>query len=134
MNPSQFVDGYEVAVKELVDAKLQTTLPVPQDIAQPAPTPGKVINLMDALRKSIGGGTDAVAVEPESSSQKPRRPRNRQGARWRSLLTRARQGSRWSRDPRPNAGCQNSIKTAKPKAAAKTATKTASKRKQRLGL
>ena len=66
-DPSQFVDGYEVAVKELVDAKLQH-LPVPQD-AEPAPARGKVINLMDALRKSIGGGTPA-AEETEAPAEK----------------------------------------------------------------
>lgn len=60
---SKFVDGYEVAVKELVDAKLKH-LPVPQEEA-PAPARGKVINLMDALRKSIGGGAEAAAkAEP----------------------------------------------------------------------
>ena len=57
-DPSKFVDGYEIAVKELVDAKLKH-LPVPQDEA-PAPERGKVINLMDALRKSIGGNAAAA--------------------------------------------------------------------------
>ena len=66
-DPSQFVDGYEVAVKELVDAKLQN-MPIPQD-EEPAPVRGKVINLMDALRKSIGGGA-APAVE-EAPAKKP---------------------------------------------------------------
>jgi DNA end-binding protein Ku len=49
---SKFVDGYEVAVKELIDAKVNN-LPVPEDeVAEPR---GKVVNLMDALRKSLGG-------------------------------------------------------------------------------
>ncbi len=49
---SKFEDGYEVAVKELIDAKLNN-LPVPKDeVAEPR---GKVVNLMDALRKSLGG-------------------------------------------------------------------------------
>ncbi|MGI4829517.1 MAG: Ku protein [Janthinobacterium lividum] len=68
-DPSQFVDGYEVAVKELVDAKLNH-LPVPQEEA-PAPARGKVINLMDALRKSIGGGTRAEEVEEAPAVKKP---------------------------------------------------------------
>jgi DNA end-binding protein Ku len=50
-DPSKFQDGYEVALRELVDAKLKH-LPIPKDEA-PAPTRGKVINLMDALRKSV---------------------------------------------------------------------------------
>jgi DNA end-binding protein Ku len=53
-DPSKFVDGYEVAVKELVEAKLQHA-PVPQDEV-PARATGKVINLMDALRRSVSGG------------------------------------------------------------------------------
>jgi len=49
---SKFVDGYEVAVKELIEAKMNN-LPVPKDeVAEPR---GKVVNLMDALRKSLGG-------------------------------------------------------------------------------
>jgi DNA end-binding protein Ku len=49
---SKFEDGYEVAVKELIDAKVNK-MPVPKDEA-PQST-GKVVNLMDALRKSLGG-------------------------------------------------------------------------------
>ena len=60
-DPSKFSDGYEVAVKELVDAKLKHA-PIPQDEA-PAPTRGKVINLMDALRKSVSGNTKATPAE-----------------------------------------------------------------------
>ena len=57
-DPSKFVDGYEVAVKELVNAKLKHA-PVPHEEA-PAPARGKVINLMDALRKSIHSGDKPV--------------------------------------------------------------------------
>ena len=57
-DPAKFVDGYEVAVKELVDAKLKHA-PIPREEA-PAPTKGKVINLMDALRKSINSGEKPV--------------------------------------------------------------------------
>jgi DNA end-binding protein Ku len=51
-DPSKFVDGYEVALKELVQAKIDHA-PIPQD-EEPAKPRGKVISLMDALRKSIG--------------------------------------------------------------------------------
>jgi DNA end-binding protein Ku len=56
-DPEKFVDGYEVAVKELVDAKLKH-LPIPKDV-EPEPHRSKVINLMDALRKSVTGGAAA---------------------------------------------------------------------------
>ncbi len=68
-DPSKFVDGYEVAVKELVDAKLKH-LPVPQDV-EAAPARGKVINLMDALRKSVGGGTPTEEAAGEPAQDKP---------------------------------------------------------------
>ncbi len=47
----KFEDGYELALKELVTAKINH-LPVPKDEAPRSN--GKVIGLMDALRKSIG--------------------------------------------------------------------------------
>jgi DNA end-binding protein Ku len=62
-DPSKFVDGYEVAVKELVEAKLKHA-PIPKD-ETPAPARGKVINLMDALRKSVSGGEKPAPKEAE---------------------------------------------------------------------
>jgi DNA end-binding protein Ku len=62
---SKFEDGYEVAVKALIDAKVNN-LPVPKDeVAQPA---GKVVNLMDALRKSLGG------ADSSSGKRAPKKP------------------------------------------------------------
>jgi DNA end-binding protein Ku len=66
-DPSKFVDGYEVAVKELVDAKLKHA-PIPQDEA-PARKTGKVINLMDALRRSVNSGAAAEEAEEEEDSK-----------------------------------------------------------------
>ncbi len=66
---SKFVDGYEVAVKELVDAKLKH-LPVPHEEIAP-PVRGKVVNLMDALRKSVGGegSADLPEKKPAASAR-----------------------------------------------------------------
>ena len=50
-DPSKFVDGYEAALKELVEAKVNKT-PIPKDEAL-APKRASVVNLMDALRKSL---------------------------------------------------------------------------------
>ena len=61
---AKFVDSYEVAVKELVEAKLKHA-PIPRDEA-PAPARGKVINLMDALRKSVKGDAKQPEIKPES--------------------------------------------------------------------
>jgi DNA end-binding protein Ku len=73
-NPSKFVDGYEVALKELVNAKLKH-LPIPQE-EETKPSKGKVVNLMDALRKSVrNGDTETPArrssTKSASTSKKP---------------------------------------------------------------
>ncbi|HEY0163374.1 MAG TPA: Ku protein [Edaphobacter sp.] len=52
-DPGKFKDQYEAAVRELVEAKVKNA-PVPKDEVE-APRRGQVINLMDALRKSVGG-------------------------------------------------------------------------------
>ncbi len=62
-DPTQFVDGYEVALKELVQAKVEHA-PVPHDEV-PLPKRGNVISLMDALRKSVGSATPEDAEEHE---------------------------------------------------------------------
>jgi DNA end-binding protein Ku len=64
--PDKFVDGYEAAVKELVEAKLQHA-PIPKDEA-PKPARGKVINLMDALRKSVQG-RETESKHPEKKPE-----------------------------------------------------------------
>jgi DNA end-binding protein Ku len=58
----KFQDGYETAVKELVDAKLKH-MPIPVE-ETPLPQTGKVINLMDALRKSLGDDAASGAKKP----------------------------------------------------------------------
>lgn len=68
---SKFEDGYEVAVKELVAAKLNH-LPVQKDeVTQPSG--GKVVSLMDALRKSIGSAESVPAPNKKKpvASAKP---------------------------------------------------------------
>jgi DNA end-binding protein Ku len=67
-DPSKFKDGYEVALRELVEAKVRNA-PIPQE--EPAPQPTKVINLMDALRKSIADGQKPVAAKKPSQSAPP---------------------------------------------------------------
>jgi len=71
-DPSKFVDGYEIAVKELVEAKLKHA-PMPQDEAPARPT-GKVINLMDALRRSVGSGTTEEKKTEEKKTEARKGP------------------------------------------------------------
>jgi DNA end-binding protein Ku len=64
-DPTKFTDGYEAAVKELVDAKLKHA-PIPREEA-PVRTRAKVIHLMDALRKSVN---DTKSTAPKSTATK----------------------------------------------------------------
>jgi DNA end-binding protein Ku len=64
----KFEDSYEVAVKALVEAKVNN-LPVPID-EEPRRQPAKVVNLMDALRKSIGPDT-RLGKKPPKSEKEP---------------------------------------------------------------
>ena len=66
--PQKFKDQYEVALRELVEAKVKQ-LPIPQE--EPAPKSPKVINLMDALRKSVSRRSQKPAAKKPLSS--PRR-------------------------------------------------------------
>ncbi|RZU43468.1 Ku protein [Edaphobacter modestus] len=65
-DPGKFKDQYEAAVRELVEAKVKHA-PIPKDEVE-APRRGQVINLMDALRKSVGGD---AAAESSSGKKKP---------------------------------------------------------------
>jgi DNA end-binding protein Ku len=66
-DPGKFVDGYEVALKELVDAKVHH-LPLPKDEVA-SPKRGNVVNLMDALRKSVAADAAAGKKKPAASAK-----------------------------------------------------------------
>jgi DNA end-binding protein Ku len=68
---SKFRDGYEEAVKALVDAKVNN-LPIPAE-EEPITQKGKVINLMDALRKSVGEEVKLGKKPPKSEKEPPAR-------------------------------------------------------------
>ena len=63
---AKFEDSYEAAVKALVEAKVNNR-PIPIDEA-PRQRPSNVVNLMDALRKSIGAD---AAKKPVKSAKPP---------------------------------------------------------------
>lgn len=69
-DPKRYKDGYEIALRELVDAKVNNQ-PIPQD--EPTPKRAKVINLMDALRSSLQArakAEDEEEVTPPPSTRK----------------------------------------------------------------
>jgi DNA end-binding protein Ku len=76
-DPTKFTDGYEAAVKELVDAKLKHA-PIPRE--EPAPrTHGKVIHLMDALRKSVNDTKTSDTKASATNSATPAKSTSRKG-------------------------------------------------------
>lgn len=66
-DPGKFEDGYEVALKALVEAKIHH-LPIPTEEAT-RPQTGKVVSLMDALRKSIGDDARTARKPPKSEKE-----------------------------------------------------------------
>ena len=79
-DPSKFTDGYEIALKELVEAKVKH-LPLPKDEVV-EPRRGQVINLMDALRKSVQGSEAAAAAgkkKPAASEKQAPATRSAKG-------------------------------------------------------
>jgi DNA end-binding protein Ku len=64
-DPSKFEDRYEDALSALIKAKRAGKEPP----ASPAPRPSNVINLMDALRRSVKGGGSETATKAKSSGR-----------------------------------------------------------------
>jgi DNA end-binding protein Ku len=67
--PEKLKDEYSEAVWELINAKIENRAP---EIAAPAPSGAKVINIMDALKKSVAqqgkGGKSAPAPKRKAAS------------------------------------------------------------------
>lgn len=69
-DPSQFKDRYEIALTEFVRKK-QAKVPVLKGKAA-TPVATNVVNLMDALRRSVQGGKAAAAPAPKAKKGKKR--------------------------------------------------------------
>lgn len=72
--PEKFKDEYETALREMVEAKVKHQ-PIPRE--EPAPKSAKVINLMDALRKSVRN--DAAPVAKKKAPSHPGSTGSRKG-------------------------------------------------------
>ena len=73
-DPKAFKDGYTVAVKKLIDAKLKKKAPV--DIEEDELDDGrgaKVIDLVEALKRSVKGGTKDAPSPSKSSGPAKRK-------------------------------------------------------------
>ena len=69
-DPKKYKDGYEIALRELVDAKVNNQ-PIPQD--DPQPKRAKVINLMDALRSSLQSQASANTSDEQAETPAPKK-------------------------------------------------------------
>jgi DNA end-binding protein Ku len=78
-NPGKFKDHYDDAMRELIKAKLGDKR-AKKVIEEKRPT-AQVINLMDALKKSLRGEARAGAGESGTGEAKPRRKARRKPAR-----------------------------------------------------
>jgi DNA end-binding protein Ku len=68
-NPHKFEDQYEIALIDLINQK-RAGKPI---TAKERPRGENVVDLMDALRKSIGGGAAAATVGPKKPAKKARK-------------------------------------------------------------
>ena len=78
--PEKFEDRYESAMIELIRSK-QAGLPAPKE--KPAARPANVVNLMDALRRSIevGGGEPPKAAKPGGKRASESAPAKKRASR-----------------------------------------------------
>ena len=79
--PDKFEDRYENAMIELIRSK-QAGLPAPKEKA--ASRPANVVNLMDALRRSIDGGKGAAkgaSSKKSAAAEAPVKRRAKKAAR-----------------------------------------------------
>jgi DNA end-binding protein Ku len=75
--PDKFEDRYENAMIELIRSK-QAGLPAPKE--KHTPRPANVVNLMDALRRSVEGETGkakSAKPAPAKKAEAPARPKRK---------------------------------------------------------
>lgn len=76
-DPETFEDRYEVALRELIESKIAGSEPV----EAPAPEPEKVVNLMDALKRSLNQSARSAPASQRSTRREPARHRRHAGGR-----------------------------------------------------
>src|SRR4051812_24478205 len=69
-DPSKFVDHYQTALRELIDEKLEGKLPA----KAPERKPAQVINLMEALKRSLAEEEKPAAAAPARGRAAVRKP------------------------------------------------------------
>ena len=82
-DPSKFEDKYEDALLDLIKAK-KAGKKAP--VSAPAPKPSNVINLFDALKKSLNADGKAAAAKSNGKSRKTKAPGRKPVARKRAFF------------------------------------------------
>jgi DNA end-binding protein Ku len=82
-DPATYEDRYQKALRELIQAKLEGATPVQ---AKAAPEPGKVINIMDALKKSLEQSKGAKPANDDAPVAAKKARARKSDARQRSML------------------------------------------------
>lgn len=77
-DPRQFKDLYQEGLKEIINAKLENR---PANVKEEKPMPGKVINIMDALRKSLEQSGASKAKNKEGHRSGKGRKKTKQKSR-----------------------------------------------------
>jgi DNA end-binding protein Ku len=90
-HPEEFKDKYTIALRELIEAKQEHRKP--REIEEAAPA-SNVINLMDALRRSVKGGAAAKGETPaktkrSAGSRRTKKPRAAKAKRGRKTQKKA---------------------------------------------
>jgi DNA end-binding protein Ku len=92
--PGKFVDHYQTAVRELINKKLEGKLP---DKA-PERKPAQVINLMDALKRSLASEKQAGPAAKESAKAKGKKPKKAAAGQREMLLPISGSGKRAAKE------------------------------------
>lgn len=71
-DPKKFKDLYQEGLKEIIAAKLEKR---PAKLQKGSPPPGNVVNIVDALRKSLEQSNSKESAESTEGSEKKRPPR-----------------------------------------------------------
>jgi DNA end-binding protein Ku len=75
--PQHFKDSYQQGLQEIINAKLEHRKP---DLGHDSGPPGKVINIMDAMRKSLAQSQAGKAKIPKKTKAKPKRSKRKKAA------------------------------------------------------
>jgi DNA end-binding protein Ku len=73
-DPSGFNDRYEDALRALIEEKLSGK---GRRVRAPEPEESNVVDLMAALRQSLGGGSKEPPKSGEKAARRPAKPRRR---------------------------------------------------------